>query len=566
MSINGMGNTGRRVLRPVVLGIVAAFCVALALPASAYAACGPVALDPGHGGTEAGATGNGLKEEVLNWKIANYCKERLDQLGIPNFLTKQNYETLSRFERNQRAVAKNARALVSFHINSGGGQGAEVLITNTSSWNRFTNTESSSFGRTLLPRLSAAPFNLYNRGLKINNWQGVTYPDGSQADSMGINYYPRLTGTTGLIIEHAFIDNLGDAAKLKSESFLKQLGYADAEAIARQWPNSYTKPAASVVTKNGWRTEGGQRYYYKDGKKLTGWITVGGQRYWMRTTSVNGPVGSMGTGWLTDGGKRYFLDHASGAMRTGWLTDGGKRYYLDPSTGAAATGVRKIDGKTCVFDGQGAQYVNCWLDGSYNPSNNTVPGSKVHYIDANGNEAYTRTTNTPIMGSSTMSKDKFVANFAKLIAPNYPSIYRSDAKYGATTPEAFATATWDAAVKEGVRPEVLAAQVGNETGWLKFGGIVNANQCNFGGIGALDGNANGNAATFPNVQTGLLAQAQHLKAYASKAALNQACVDPRFKYVTRGIAPNVEDLGAGNWASSKLYGRDLLSAMKSIQG
>lgn len=255
-------------------------------------------------------------------------------------------------------------------------------------------------------------------------------------------------------------------------------------------------------------------------------------------------------------------------MKTGWLQRNGRWYYFDGS-GVMVTGTQTIGGTRYEFEASGAMKEQPkrvgWYDASYSPSSNAVSGSKVHYYDANGNEVYTRTTNTPIMGSPQMAKNTFVANLAKLVSSNYPDIYRKDAKYGATTPEAFATAVWDAATKEGVRPEVLAAQVGNETGWLRFGGIVNADQCNFGGIGALDGNENGNAATFPNVQTGLLAQAQHLKAYASKAALNQSCVDPRFHLVTRGNCPYVEDLGNGNWASSKLYGRDLLAAMKQVQ-
>ena len=37
-----------------------------------------VALDPGHGGSEPGASANGLVERELTWKIALYCKEALE--------------------------------------------------------------------------------------------------------------------------------------------------------------------------------------------------------------------------------------------------------------------------------------------------------------------------------------------------------------------------------------------------------------------------------------------------------------------------------------------------------
>ncbi len=830
-------------IKKLLLGALSlgAALVLFAAPAPALATCGPVALDPGHGGTEVGAHNNGLKEKELNWQVTLYCKERLDQLGIPNYVVKEKWEKLDRRERWLRAKAKNARVLISFHMNSADGipsaNGSEVLCCNFSTWNQFTNRESRAFGSDLLKRFQEMGF--YNRGNKFNTGTG-TYPDGSAADSMGINYYPRWDGTTGLIIEHGFLSNEFEAKRLGDPATLKQMGYADAEAIAKQWPNSYVKPAVSVrpsrahwaqdsrgwkyilsdgsaatncwqkisnrwyrfgadgymlsgeitlggahyllggpsdgamvtgwVWRNGawyyyggpddgamktnWAYDGGWYYLGNDGRMRTGWVQVDSVCYWL-----NGS-GRMATGWLSLGSTWYWLDLNSGAMAengtavchgvrslfngsgawisgsgwrqlgnrwfylsgdrvaTGWLNLGGawywlagdgamatgwtwvgnawyylggqgdgamktgwilvdnkwyycnasgamltgwqwvgnawyllgsdgamltgwqridnKTYYLNGS-GAMLTGKQAIDGKNYEFDSSGAllndpnqrvgwfkepngqwryydskgnmltgwqtingaryylgtdgimvtgrqtiggaayvfdndgKAINGWYNVSLQPSNSSVSGSKVHYYEG-GKETYTRPGNTPVMGASAMGKDAFVKAFAAKIQANYPQIYRDDAKYGAQTPEAFAQATWDAAEKEGVRPEVLAAQVGNETGWLKFGGIVNANQCNFGGLGALDGNANGNAATFANVQEGLLAQAQHLKAYSSKEALAQPCVDPRFHLIAnRGIAPYLEDYGADGhgglvWASNRLYGRDLLAAMKAITG
>ena len=76
-------------------------------------------------------------------------------------------------------------------------------------------------------------------------------------------------------------------------------------------------------------------------------------------------------------------------------------------------------------------------------------------------------------------------------------------------------------------------------------------QNNYAGIGALNGNAKGQAATFPDPRTGVRAQIQHLKAYASKAALVNGCVDPRFSLVTRGSAQYVEWLGASDNPNGK---------------
>ena len=124
---------------------------------------------------------------------------------------------------------------------------------------------------------------------------------------------------------------------------------------------------------------------------------------------------------------------------------------------------------------------------------------------------------------------------------------------------------------EGVRGDVAFAQSLHETGFFRFGGIVQPGQNNFAGIGALNGNTTGQAATFPNALTGVRAQIQHLKAYASTEPLKNPCVDPRFGLVTRGSAPYVEWLGAADnpsgagWAyPGKGYGASVLTLLSQL--
>lgn len=52
---------------------------------------------------------------------------------------------------------------------------------------------------------------------------------------------------------------------------------------------------------------------------------------------------------------------------------------------------------------------------------------------------------------------------------------------------------------------------------------------------------------FADDRTGIRAQIQHLKAYATTEPLTQACVDPRYKFVTKGCAKTFESL-SGKWA------------------
>lgn len=124
---------------------------------------------------------------------------------------------------------------------------------------------------------------------------------------------------------------------------------------------------------------------------------------------------------------------------------------------------------------------------------------------------------------------------------------------------------------EGVRGDVAFSQSLHETGYFKFGGIVQPGQNNYGGIGALNDNRAGQAASFPDPRIGVRAQIQHLKAYASTEALVKECVDPRFSLVARGAAPYVEWLGAADnpsgkgWAvPGKGYGGKVVSLLGQI--
>ncbi len=102
----------------------------------------------------------------------------------------------------------------------------------------------------------------------------------------------------------------------------------------------------------------------------------------------------------------------------------------------------------------------------------------------------------------------------------------------------------DEGAAEGVRGDGAFCQALIETGYFKFGGDVQPGQHNYAGLGATGGVP---GITFADDRTGIRAQIQHLKAYASTEPLTQACVDPRYKYVNKGCAPTFEKL-SGKWA------------------
>lgn len=157
--------------------------------------------------------------------------------------------------------------------------------------------------------------------------------------------------------------------------------------------------------------------------------------------------------------------------------------------------------------------------------------------------------NYGIMGSSGTNVDQMVRYFNKY--GDYPLYYQLGYG-GAPSINDFCRIFFEECAAENVRAEVAFCQAMKETGYLRFGGAVDVAAFNFAGIGAVDSSP-GSYNWFPDIRTGIRAQVQHLKAYASTDPLNNVCVDPRFNLVTRGVAPCVEDLG-GRWASGADYG------------
>ena len=83
-----------------------------------------VVIDPGHGGSDPGTSGNGIIEKDYTLKISQYMKKRFDELGIDSALTRTSDESLDSNARPKRAQSfygnGNDVILVSNHINAGG--------------------------------------------------------------------------------------------------------------------------------------------------------------------------------------------------------------------------------------------------------------------------------------------------------------------------------------------------------------------------------------------------------------------------------------------------------------
>ena len=200
-----------------------------------------ICLDPGHGGSDSGATAFGAKESDLTLKIAQYCKEELAKYDVNVVMTRTTDTRLSEEAamdlKNRVEVAKKAGAsyFISIHINSAqnsAAHGAEVYYPNTSG-NKNLSTNGQNLAKAIQKQLTA--LGLYDRGIKIRNYtDGTTSsnPNSSDQDYYGVIRYAKQANITGLIVEHCFISNKEEFDKyLGSDAKLQQLGIADAKGI-----------------------------------------------------------------------------------------------------------------------------------------------------------------------------------------------------------------------------------------------------------------------------------------------------------------------------------------------
>lgn len=120
----------------------------------------------------------------------------------------------------------------------------------------------------------------------------------------------------------------------------------------------------------------------------------------------------------------------------------------------------------------------------------------------------------------------------------------------------------------GVNPLVTYAQSAKETGYFKFGGVLNITYNNPCGmkISAGGGDKDPNAhMRFKSWEEGIQAQVDHLALYAGQNGYPKANTpDPRHFAFIKGTAPTVEDLG-GKWAPSATYGVDIVKRVKEIE-
>ena len=171
-------------------------------------------------------------------------KKRLDELGIPSKMTREEDEYLPKDERIRKVLSLYNNSpntiLISNHINAGGGEGAEVvyaLKNNSSLANKILNN---------IEEKGQIPRKIYQRRLPEN-------------PNLDYYYILRETGnTTPLLVEYGFIDNKADSVKLNKniEDYVEGVVQAIAEYL-----NYPYKPPQEEQAKDSYIVQKGDTLY-----------------------------------------------------------------------------------------------------------------------------------------------------------------------------------------------------------------------------------------------------------------------------------------------------------------
>ena len=190
-----------------------------------------VIIDPGHGGTDSGATGNNLLEKDYNLLISKYMYDRFKELGVPVAITRDSDTTLSPTDRVNTILNKFGNSsdviLISNHVNSGGGEGAEVI---------YALRNRDTLARRILENIGAA-------GQETRKYYQRRLPSDTSKDYYFIH---RNTGNLEpLIVEYGFIDNTKDVEFLKEN--YKELAEAVIAAVANYIGVPYKAPNGLIT-------------------------------------------------------------------------------------------------------------------------------------------------------------------------------------------------------------------------------------------------------------------------------------------------------------------------------
>ncbi|QCJ44336.1 N-acetylmuramoyl-L-alanine amidase [Bacillus sp. S3] len=188
-------------------------------------------LDPGHGGTDPGASGNGLNEKDLTLDIALKINSLLNQRyeNIEVKMSRTGDTTMSLSQRTNEANAWGADYFMAIHINAGGGTGYEDYI-----YSCLSDSSATATYRSIIHAEVIKTNQLQDRGMKKANFHVL-----------------RESAMPAILSENGFIDRAEDAALMKQASWQQRVaeGHVNGLVKAFNLKPKVAAPAPGILYK-----------------------------------------------------------------------------------------------------------------------------------------------------------------------------------------------------------------------------------------------------------------------------------------------------------------------------
>jgi N-acetylmuramoyl-L-alanine amidase len=213
-----------------------------------------VVIDPGHGGSDPGATGSGrLREKDVTLRLAKQLRRELVRRGFEVVLTREGDRTLSLLERTALAEGAGGDVFVSLHANAARNRDAEGVEVYSLDENaqrqtlRLAARENGVAPREVDPlqrllttlRVSEASDRSDRLGDlvygEIVNGMGARWPSvrGGRGRLRGPFYVLYLSDMPAILVEAGFVTHRQDARRLRDAEYLGAMAQRIARGIER---------------------------------------------------------------------------------------------------------------------------------------------------------------------------------------------------------------------------------------------------------------------------------------------------------------------------------------------
>ena len=560
-------------------------------------------LDPGHGGQDPGAQGNGLNEKDITLDIALKLRKILlnDYENVDVKMSRTSDTTVSLSQRTTEANKWGADFYLAIHINSDSktAQGYEDYI-----YRDLASTSTTAKYQNIIHTEVLKMNKLQDRGEKKANFHVL-----------------RESAMPALLTENGFIDNAHDAALMKQGSWRQDVAQGHANGLAKAFklkkkapatkPKEPTKAADSNAA-TVYKVMVGSFKAKENAQERVAALSKIGMKSSIVTAKISGATWyRVQAGSFTSRPKAEALlnklekvgyndsfiviekestsDNKSGKSASGTSANSGKSIANSEGSSTNSGGSSTNSGENS--NNAGGSNTNSGENSTNSSGNSTNSGGSNTNSGENSNNAGGSSTNssensinsgekTGEDGGNTSATESSSENSSSnssagsttvdpvngspsgftILGPIFLSPEQMNRFVKNINPKAPELGSYYLTFGDyyGIRGDVAFAQALLETDYFRFTGDVTLEQNNFSGLGATGSKARG--ASFKTAEEGVLAHLQHLYAYATTKNLpsRYPLVDPRFHLVERGSAPTWIALN-GKWAvPGRNYGQTIL--------